>query len=322
MTLAFRILAAFAWFGLCALPAQADTPLLGQGRGLDHIGIAVRDLSDATRDFRLLGFNVRPGGRFPGGLSNAVCSFGDRSYLELLSVAPNYGKEAADVGDFLKKHEGPMFLGLNTSSAKAAADALKARDFDAVGPEPGSIMTGDEKKPPPPMWYDVYTPDKPAKGKRGLTLPVFFIQYLDQKQRDADRFTAAATNHPSGALGVRAVWFAVHDLKARLDEMRGAGFAPAGRAVAFAGLRGRAVAAGIGDVNLLQAAAGSKADDGTIVAVSIAVKDLAKARALAEAATRSKLAVYDGTYGKSILLPAASTHGASIELVQKAQDSD
>jgi len=317
MTPALRFLAVIAFLGLCALPAQADMPLLGQGRGLDHMGIAVRDLSGATRDFRRLGFNVRPGGRFPGGLSNAVCSFGDRSYLELLSVAPNYGKEAADVGDFLKKREGPMFLGLNTSSAKAAADALKARGFDAVGPEPGSIMTGDQKKPPPAMWYDVYTPDTPAKGRRVLTLPVFFIQYLDQKQRDADRFTAAATNHPNGALGVRAVWFAVHDLKARLDEMRSAGFAPAGRAVTFMGLSGRAITAGLGDINLLQADAGSKEDDGAIVAISIAVKDLAKARALAEAAIGSKLAVHDGAYGRSILLPAAATHGASIELVQK-----
>ena len=97
-----------------------------------------------------------------------------------------------------------MFLGLNTSSAKATVDVLKAGNFDAMGPEPGSIMTGDEKTPPPPMWEDVYTPDKPAKGKRVLTLPIFFIQYLDQKQRDADRFSAAATNHPNGALGVRA----------------------------------------------------------------------------------------------------------------------
>ncbi len=43
--------------------------------------------------------------------------------------------------------------------------------------------------------------------------------------------------------------------------------------------------------------------------------DLAEARALAQAATRATLAVYDGTYGKSILLPP--THGVSIELFQK-----
>jgi hypothetical protein len=42
------------------------------------------------------------------------------------------------IADFLKKHDGAMFLGIEVSSAKAAADYLKARNFDATDPNPAA----------------------------------------------------------------------------------------------------------------------------------------------------------------------------------------
>ena len=45
--------------------APASSPVLGSGRGVDHMGVVVRDLPSAVADFKRLGFNVESGGRFP-----------------------------------------------------------------------------------------------------------------------------------------------------------------------------------------------------------------------------------------------------------------
>src|SRR6266545_8295306 len=53
--------------------------------GIDHIIIAVADLNVAVRSYRGLGFTVVPGGRHPIGTHNALISFADGSYLELIA---------------------------------------------------------------------------------------------------------------------------------------------------------------------------------------------------------------------------------------------
>lgn len=54
-------------------------------RAIDHLVIAVADLTRAVATYRELGFTVTPGGRHPGvGTDNALIVFGDGAYLELL----------------------------------------------------------------------------------------------------------------------------------------------------------------------------------------------------------------------------------------------
>src|SRR5476651_2559313 len=95
-------------------------PLIGQGRGVDHVGVVVRDLAQAQHDYEQLGFKVNQGGHFPGGLFNCIIHFDNEAYLELLSAkeAQERPSDVADIADFAKRHEGAMFLGLNVSSAK------------------------------------------------------------------------------------------------------------------------------------------------------------------------------------------------------------
>ena len=112
--------------------------LLGQGWGVDHVGVGVRDLAQAQHDYEGLGFKVSKGGHFPGGLSNCIVRFQNNSYLELLSVSGTKPGDAADIAEFVKKHEGAMFLGINVSSAKAAADYLKAHNFDVLTQNPAA----------------------------------------------------------------------------------------------------------------------------------------------------------------------------------------
>ena len=82
---------------LCAqsvsTPAQT---FIGQGRGVDHVGVVVRDLAHAQHDYEQLGFKVSKGGHFPGGVSNSVVYFQNDSYLELLTVN---GTESAKQSD-------------------------------------------------------------------------------------------------------------------------------------------------------------------------------------------------------------------------------
>lgn len=53
--------------------------------GIDHIIIAVPELETAIRSYRGLGFTVVPGGRHPVGTHNALISFADDSYIELIA---------------------------------------------------------------------------------------------------------------------------------------------------------------------------------------------------------------------------------------------
>jgi len=304
-------------------PAQN---LLGQGWGVDHVGVGVRDLAKAQHEYEGLGFKVSKGGHFPGGLSNCIVRFQNNSYLELLSVSGAQLGGASDIAEFAKKHEGAMFLGINVSSAKAAGDYLKNHNFDAADPEPGSIMTNGETKSPPPQWYTVDTADKPAAGKEGFTIPIFFIEYLSKDRMEKTR-AEGWMDHPNTAMSIHSVWFAVHNVETQLRTLRDAGLEIGeSRTAEFLGARGREVKAGHGGLVLLES--GDKkgllaeylADhDEGIIALSVEVSDLGKARRLAESSTGSTLDTYKGFYGLSFLLPPTVTHGVWIEMFQTVE---
>jgi catechol 2,3-dioxygenase-like lactoylglutathione lyase family enzyme len=300
--------------------------LLGQGWGVDHVGVGVRDLAQAQHDYEQLGFKVSKGGHFPGGLSNSIVDLQNNCYLELLSVSANTSTkqgDASEIADFLKRHEGAMFLGINVASAKAAADYLKAHNFDVTGPDPGSIMKEDETTPPPPMWYSVGTADKPAAGKKGFTIPIFLIEYLSTNWTDKAR-AEGRMDHPNTAMGIRAVWFGVHDAEAQSRTLRDAGLEVGeSREAKFLGAHGREVKAGQGVLLLLESSDKSglltkylSDHDEGIIGLSIEVADLAKARQLAESGTGRKLETYKGFYGTSFLLPPQVTHGVWMEMFQ------
>jgi len=305
-------------------PAQT---LIGQGWGVDHVGVGVRDLAQAQHDYEQLGFKVGKGGHFPGGVSNSIVSFQNNSYLELLTVTGSSPTGwATQVVDFVKKHEGAMFLGIDVSSAKAAADYLKAHDFDVEGPTPGSIMKEGETTPPPPMWYDVSTADKPAANKKGFGLPFFLVEYLTAERREKRR-AEGLMDHPNTAVGIHAVWFAVHDAEAQLRVLRDAGFEVGeSREARFLSAHGREVKAGRGALLLLESSDKdglltkylSDHDEG-IIGLSIEVADLGKAHQLAESGTEKKLETYKGFYGTTFVLPPEVTHGMWLEMFQPAE---
>ena len=60
-------------------------------QGIDHLVIVVKDLDQATRDYRELGFNVVAGGQHPVGSHNALIAFEDGSYLEIIAFVHDQG---------------------------------------------------------------------------------------------------------------------------------------------------------------------------------------------------------------------------------------
>jgi hypothetical protein len=193
-------------------------------------------------------------------------------------------------------------------------DFLDAQGFDVAGPEGPSYTPEGSKEVQTVLWQTVSfkTPVVPADA-------IFFIQYAP---RPADAPKRKLPDHPNTALGIHAVWMAVHDLDAAVKAYELVGLR-AGRKlkVPTLGAKGREVEAGRGMILLLQAS-----DSGGVVAsylagggegimgVSIQVRDLEAARAFLETNTKQQLAIYKGPYGKSISVSPKLTHGVQIEL--------
>jgi catechol 2,3-dioxygenase-like lactoylglutathione lyase family enzyme len=318
------------FFVACDRAQETANPLLGHGLGVDHVGIAVRDLGKTINDYeQVLGFKYFKTPPFTDGTVRSFIFFENNSYLELFSVA-NVTDETKYIAAFAEKHEGAIYLGLATPSAKDAADFLKAHNFEAVLSGEESPTKEGQPKPPPPPYYYVFISEKPSGGKQPFLLSnvVFLTEYVSSG--GAGRLAALREQgmmaHPNTALRIHSVWFVVRDLGAQLRNLRDAGFEPGEtREAKFLGAKGREVKAGNGCMLLLRSAEEKGAlntflrdhDDGSIIAISIEVSDLNKARSWVGGHSGHKLEQYKGFYGQSILIPPDLTHGVWIELFQR-----
>src|SRR5207247_2088977 len=113
--------------------------------------------------------------------------------------------------DFLEKHQGALFLALNTSSAKETTKSLRSGGFEVGDPEPGTIIDEGEKRVPTPLWWTVR-----FKKTNLPTDPIFFIEYRDAKSWDEESRMAKSdikSRQPNSAKGITSVWIAVKDLE-------------------------------------------------------------------------------------------------------------
>lgn len=298
-------------------------PGQGTGQGVDHVGIAVRDLKKTRDDYeRVLGFKFKEYPPQPDGFVPYVIWFENATYLELQPIAalPWIAKmfDYTDgYSDFAEKYEGAVFLGLATSSAKYVADHLKARNFQAY------LVEED------PGFNYVHISHEPSGEEQAFPLAIFFIEYFfdpGRPARLAARLEQGMMTHPNTARRLYSVWFAVLDMEASLKNIQDAGFEPGEtREAIFLGAKGREVKAGDGYMLLLQsidkngvlAEFLSDHHDGEIIGVSVEVSDVEKARSLIESRSGQKLEPYDGFYGRSILIPTDLTHGVWMELFQR-----
>jgi catechol 2,3-dioxygenase-like lactoylglutathione lyase family enzyme len=108
---------------------------------LDHLVIAVKDLAAAARSYTELGFAVVTGGRHPEGSHNALISFADGAYLELLAFyepSPAHRWWSA-----LQQGGGLIDFCLASTDLTADAAAFRRAGVDLTDPEPGARARPD-----------------------------------------------------------------------------------------------------------------------------------------------------------------------------------
>ena len=93
-------------------------------QGIDHLVVVVKDLAQATKDYEQLGFTVVPGGQHPVGSHNALISFRDGSYLELIS----FYREAADHRWWEPLGKGERLVDFCFQTDDLRSDTKKLRD--------------------------------------------------------------------------------------------------------------------------------------------------------------------------------------------------
>ena len=110
-------------------------------QGIDHLVIVVNDLAEATSDYQRLGFTVVPGGRHPAGSHNALISFQDGSYLEIIA----FYRDAVDHRwwDPLSKGERLVDFCFQTDDLRGDTEKLRAAGVSINNPVPWSRKRPD-----------------------------------------------------------------------------------------------------------------------------------------------------------------------------------
>jgi catechol 2,3-dioxygenase-like lactoylglutathione lyase family enzyme len=310
----------------------SPNPLLGTGKGLDHIVIAVRDLEQSSQDYSsVLGFEVAKGGRHPGGTENAVSYFSNRSYIELLALTDPGNQITSEIASFLRVHEGALGCGLEVSSASECASYLRENNFDIDGPSAGTITPEGGNETPKVLWRAVG-----FKPKKVQYLGSFFFIEYDHKAREefnskhpelAERRRRNLNQkHPNTSLELSSVWLAVDNLAAASNEFERAGFEKI-ESVTAQNFKSEAIVldAGVGYIVLIEADhkaqnlpslfLDERGSACAIIGISLRVSDLAKARTALK--TRTNVPPYAGVFGTSMQVgPTEPTHGIWIEFFE------
>ena len=93
-------------------------------QGIDHLVVVVKDLSQATKDYEELGFTVLPGGQHPVGSHNALISFADGSYLEIIA----FYRDAADHRWWEPLSKGERFVDFCFQTDDLRGDTRRLKD--------------------------------------------------------------------------------------------------------------------------------------------------------------------------------------------------
>lgn len=111
-------------------------------RGIDHLVVAVRDLSAARDRFERFGFSMTPLGIHPWGTGNHLTQFAN-NFIELLGIvdrdalvpmSAEHFSFSAHNDVFLRKREGLSMLVLSTDDARADAELWRARGLHVYEP--------------------------------------------------------------------------------------------------------------------------------------------------------------------------------------------
>ncbi|MFQ5683403.1 MAG: VOC family protein [Candidatus Binatia bacterium] len=165
--------------------------------GIDHIVIVVRDLEATVKDYERLGFTVVPGGRHPIGTYNALISFADGAYIELIAFYEKKPKHRW--WKPLQKGEGLVDFCLQTDDLQGDTTGFRKAGVNITDPHPLTRRRPDG--------YQLrWLLSIPLEGHRGVA--PFLIQDKTEREERIPRDTM----HNNGASGIGTVVVAVDDL--------------------------------------------------------------------------------------------------------------
>jgi catechol 2,3-dioxygenase-like lactoylglutathione lyase family enzyme len=310
--------------------AAADpAALFGGERGLDHVGVAVRNLEEATHTYHdLLGFDRPIEGKLPNGLRNVNYYFGDSTYLETLSYWDR--EKAQKVAKFTDDHSGGLFAVLSVLSHESAAQFLSSRGIAVGQPISGTIQTAGEDAMPEEQWRTFFLPDGTLPGN-----PFFFIAYQRAPREEflhklEDMQNRLKLRHRNSALGIHSVWCAVADLAAAtkayesIGLVRGSPFDDP-----FLSADGQVLGAGAGEIWLFapKSGKGKVADflkergEPGILGATIEVGSVAQAARVIGDRTGASLTTYEGVFGTSLRVGPELTQGIWLEFAHRRAPS-
>ena len=116
-------------------------------RSIDHIVVVVRDLQRASADYQRAGFTVTPGGEHTGGAThNALISFGDGAYFELIAFREPDRPQDHRWWSRLAQGEGLVDYALLSDDLAADAAALRGRGLAGRDPVDGGRLRPDGQR--------------------------------------------------------------------------------------------------------------------------------------------------------------------------------
>ncbi|MEI7771341.1 MAG: VOC family protein [Chloroflexales bacterium] len=186
---------------------------------VDHLVILVNDLAQASADYAALGFLVTPGGEHADGTThNALVSFADGAYLELLAFQAEAPQHVW--WRHVAAGQGLIDFALLPGDTAEDVEAARARGLEIAGPYAGGRsrpdgvrlewQTARPARPELPFLCGDVTPRElrvpgpeawgHANGARGLAQVSVAVSNLDAS---AGRYTALLGRRPLVELGRR-----------------------------------------------------------------------------------------------------------------------
>ncbi|HET7597287.1 MAG TPA: VOC family protein [Burkholderiales bacterium] len=183
---------------------------------IDHVVIAVPDLTQGVAQYRKLGFNIQPGGAHPGmGTHNAI-ALNQEDYIELLSIrdaaeqqraAASPASWVAGLAEFIAAGGGLRYIVVQSDDLVADVAAMRSRGVDVSEAMAGSRRTGAGVEL---RWkLAVLGPRNP--------LPIFFIEHATP-MAERRRQLPSRDPHPNGVYALERAYIVTRDVEANAEQ--------------------------------------------------------------------------------------------------------
>jgi glyoxalase-like protein len=175
-------------------------------QGIDHLVIVVKDLARAAKDYEQLGFTVVPGGQHPVGSHNALISFQDGSYLEIIA----FYRAAVDHRWWEPLSKGERFVDFCLQTDDLRGDTKKLRDAGVAINDP---VPWSRKRPD---GYELKWLLSLAAGSQRGVAPFLIEDVTARAERIPREF-----RHKNGTTGIQKIIVAAGEL-AQIKKWYGA----------------------------------------------------------------------------------------------------